>query len=500
MSHRSIPDPGGLIRFGSRRAYPIGGALKGFALLILVAAGLGFIASATANDEELAHQPKSEYRARRQKLMEQVKDGIVVLIGAREDEFGEVGRFRQKNDFMYLSGVETPSAYLMLVPAGLIPGKSAEEVAFIPPRNLFQERWTGVQIGPGPEAEQKFGLQEVAGADKFYARLFDILSSPPFAGNGPRGQNSAKLYTLLPKGSIAQLTRERQFVDLIHSAAPQVQVADVEPYLAEMRKIKSPVEAGLLQKAVDISAEGQREACLKIRPNVFEYELQAILEAAFIRNGAARPGYPSIVASGINSTVLHYNQNRRRIETGETVVIDGGAEYSYYTADITRTYPATGKFTPRQREVYQLVLGAQRAAEKAFSVGETTMSDLHAVAIAAMKASPLRDKHGNTLDKYFIHGLSHWLGMDVHDVGDSSKPIPVGAVITIEPGIYIPEEGFGVRVEDDYLITDRGLLKMSAGIPSEADDIERLMSSRVSAIADQTEPCLRSGHRRSLSE
>ena len=485
MSHRSIPDSRDLIRFGSRHAYSVRGSLKGCALLILVASALGFIASATANDEELARQPKSEYRARRQKLMEQVKDGIVVLIGAREDEFGEVGRFRQKNDFMYLSGVETPSAYLMLVPAGLIPGKSAEEVAFIPPRNLFQERWTGVQIGPGPEAEQKFGLQEVAAADKFYARLFDILSGPPFAGNGPRGQNSAKLYTLLPKGSMAQLTRERQFVDLMHSAAPQVQLADVEPYLAEMRKIKSPVEAGLLQKAIDITAEGQRDARLKIRPGVYEYEVQAALEAAFTRNGSERPGYPSIVGSGINSTILHYNENHKQIEAGDTIVVDVGAEYSYYTADITRTYPATGKFTPRQREVYQLVLEAQRAAEKAFKPGQMTMSQLLAVAIDVMKTSPLRDKQGNTLDRYFIHGLGHWLGMDVHDVGDYGKPVPVGAVITIEPGIYIPDEKLGVRIEDNYLITETGLVKMSAKIPFEADEIERLMSSGAQAQAGQ---------------
>ena len=176
-------------------------AVKALLSLILLAGALGFIGRATANDEDLAHQPKADYRVRRQKLMEQIKDGIVVLVGAREDDFGEVGRFRQKNDFMYLSGVETPASYLMLVPAGLIPGKSQQEAVFIPPRNLFQERWTGVQIGPGPEAEQKFGIQEVAGADKFYARLFDILSSPPFAGDGARGQNRPKLYTLLPKGS-----------------------------------------------------------------------------------------------------------------------------------------------------------------------------------------------------------------------------------------------------------------------------------------------------------
>jgi Xaa-Pro aminopeptidase len=470
----------------SSTAYKNGAVLKAGALLIFFAVALGLIARATADDDQLANQPKSEYRARRQRLIEQIKDGIVVLTGAREDDFGEVGRFRQKNDFMYLSGVETPAAFLILIPANVIPGRAHQEVLFLPPRNVVRERWTGVQIGPGPEAEQRFGFQEVAGADKFYARLFEILSGPPFVTDGPRGQTRPKLYTTLPsRDSVGPLTRESQFVETIHSAAPHVVVADVAPYLAEMRKVKSPVEAGLLQRAIDITAEGQRDARMKIRPGVYEYEVQAALEGAFTRNGSERPGYPSIVGSGINSTILHYNQNHKKIEAGDTVVVDVGAEYSYYTADITRTYPATGKFTPRQREVYQLVLDAQRAAEKAFKPGEMTMSQLQRFAIDVMKASPLRDKQGNTLERYFIHGLGHWLGMDVHDVGDYSKPVPAGAVITIEPGIYIPDEKLGVRIEDNYLVTETGLVKMSGKIPSEADEIERLMSSGSQAAAGQ---------------
>jgi Xaa-Pro aminopeptidase len=181
------------------------------------------------------------------------------------------------------------------------------------------------------------------------------------------------------------------------------------------------------------------------------------------------------VGSGIYSTVLHYNENRRKIESGDLIVVDIGAEYSYYTADITRTYPAAGKFTPRQREIYQLVLEAQRACEKAFKPGETSIGQLQQVAIGVMKASPVRDKQGKTLERYFTHGLGHWLGMDVHDVGSYGK-IPVGAVFTIEPGIYIPDEQLGVRIEDDYLATDKGLIKLSSKIPSDPDAIEALVS------------------------
>jgi Xaa-Pro aminopeptidase len=437
-----------------------------------------FIAPAAAiEDNKLAGQPRSEYRARRQKLMEKTKDGIVVLIGAREDEFGEAGRFRQKNNFMYLTGVQTPSAYLLLIPAGIFANKPAQEIVFIPPRNRFQERWTGPQVGPGPEAEAAFGLQEVADATRFNDRLRDVLASPAFKPDASSGKPAAKIYTINPTGAAAELGREARFVERLRQLAPNVQVIDVSPIIGEMRKIKSPAEIELLQRAIDITGEAHRDVVRAIKPGAHEYEAQAALEAAFTRNGAERPGFPSIVGSGIYSTVLHYNENRKKIDSGDLVVVDIGAEYSYYTADITRTYPASGKFTQRQREIYQLVLDAQRAAEKAFKPGQTNISQLNRVATETIKASPLRDRHGNTLERYFIHGLGHWLGMDVHDEGNYSG-LPAGSVFTIEPGIYIPEEGLGVRIEDDYLVTETGLVKLSRRIPSEPDEIERLMSSR----------------------
>ena len=431
-------------------------------------------------DDELAHQPKSEYHSRRQRLMEQLKDGITVLIGAREDEFGEIGKFRQKNDFMYLTGVETPSAYLMLIPGGLIADKPAQETLFIPPRNLFEEQWNGVQVGPGPEGEQRFGFPEVVGSDKFYARLFEALSSLSSASSSGnvRPGTRVRLYTVMPTGSAATLTRESQFVDVVRKAAPNVEIVSLEKPLGEMRKVKSPAEIRVLQKAIDITTEAESDARSFIKPGLFEYQVQAVIESAFTRSGAERPGYPSIVGSGINSCILHYNENRKKIDSGDLIVADVGAEYSYYTADITRTFPASGKFTQRQRDVYQLVLQAQRAAEQAFKPGQTNLRQLYQAAAETMRSSPLRDKEGNTLDRYFIHGLSHWLGMDVHDVGDYAGTIPSGAVFTIEPGIYIPEEKLGVRIEDDYMATDTGLVKLSQKLPSDPDEVERLMAHR----------------------
>jgi Xaa-Pro aminopeptidase len=441
-----------------------------FATLALIAASGVALPGLAAADDKLANIPKSEYRARRQKLIDQIKDGVVVMIGAREEDFGEVGRFRQLNEFMYLTGVQTPGAYLIFVPAGVISGKPRHEAVFIPPRDIKHEQWTGVQIGPGQDSERLFGLEEVAASTAFKERLSQLLAGVTSEGKPPR------IYTVVPTGPGSDITRESRFAEMLRQSYPKNEIVGVSRITAELRKVKSASEIELLQKAVDVTIEGHREVVRAIKPGALEYEAQAELEAVWTRLGSERPGYPSIVGSGINGTTLHYDANRKRIEAGELVVVDAAAEYSYYTADITRTFPAAGKFTPRQREVYQLVLDAQRAAEKAFVQGKSSIADLQSVARDVMKSSPLRDKHGNSLERYFIHGLGHWIGMDVHDVGVYSV-LPAGSVFTIEPGIYLPEEGFGVRIEDDYLVTDRGLVKMSAKLPSEPDEIERMMAA-----------------------
>ena len=453
--------------------------LHGYALLVIciiaLAAPFQMRSAGADGDDRLANQPRSEYQARRRKLMQQITDGIVVLIGAREEDLGEIGRFRQNNDLMYLTGVETPAASLIIIPAGLIPNVGPTETVFIPARNKGHEQWTGFQVAPGAEGEQKFGVQEVAPSNLFMDRLTKLLLAPPFKAADSSGQAPAKLYTIVPRGYTAAITRENQFVESMRKLAPGLAIVDVTPMIGELRKVKSVPEIELLQKAIDITGEAQRDAAQAIKPGVYEYEVQGALEYAFTRNGAERPGFTSIVGSGIYSTVVHYNENRKKIESGDLIVVDIGAEYSYYTADITRTYPANGKFTPRQREIYQLVLEAQRACEKAFKPGETSLGQLHQVAVKVMRESALRDKKGNTLERYFNHALGHWLGMEVHDAGSYGK-IPVGAVFTIEPGIYIPDEKLGVRIEDDYLATDKGLVKLSSKIPSDPDAIEAIVS------------------------
>ena len=274
--------------------------------------------------------------------------------------------------------------------------------------------------------------------------------------------------------------REYAFAERVKKELPGVQIASIAPFVGEMRKIKSQTEVDLLQKAIDITGEAQRAIANNLRPGVYEYVGQSWLEDAFPRNGSARQCFPSIVGSGLYSTILHYSENHKKIDPGDLVVCDIGAEYSLYTADITRTYPASGKFTPRQREIYQLVLDTQSAAAAFWKPGMTNL-DLHRFAVEFLKKSPLRAKDTDgkeySMEHFFIHGLGHYLGMDVHDVGDYRKAMQPGEVFTIEPGVYIQTEKLGVRIEDDYVVTPQNTLrKMSEKIPSTPDEIERIMA------------------------
>jgi Xaa-Pro aminopeptidase len=427
----------------------------------------------------LLNQPVGEYKARRARLMSQIKDGIVVILGNVEEDMGIEMRYRQNNWFAYLTGVRTPAASVMLVPQGLPSVGGAREIIFIPPRDLDNERWTGVQLGPGAETAKVFGAEQVLANTELWAKLKEAAGLPIF--RNAQGASTMKLYTIAPRALGNGRVREYQFVEQARAALPGVEIVSVANLAGEMRRIKSQSEINLLQKAIDITGEAQRDIALNLKPGMYEYEIQALLEAAFTRNGAERPGFPSIVGSGIYSTILHYSDNHKKIDAGDLVVCDIGAEYSLYTADITRTYPASGKFTPRQREIYQLVLDTQTAVAAHWKPGMTNL-DLHVFAVEYLRKSPLRAKDTDgreyTMDRFFIHGLGHALGMDVHDVADGVHQLQPGEVFTIEPGIYIQTEKLGVRIEDDYqVMPDNTLRKLSARIPSTPDEIEKVMAS-----------------------
>jgi Xaa-Pro aminopeptidase len=268
--------------------------------------------------------------------------------------------------------------------------------------------------------------------------------------------------------------------DAIREANPEAQLSSVDRLMAQLRVVKSPAEIALIRKAVAASIAGHRALAQRLAPGVYEYELEGAAQEAFRRHGSEREGYPMIIGSGPNACILHYNANKRQVRANELVLVDIGAEYSYYTADITRTYPASGKFTPRQRELYIAVLDAMKYAEKEAKPG-ITLGQLHQKVVEFFRNHKLRakDENGNeqTLDRFFVHGLSHMLGMDVHDL-DPNQPLRPGMVFTIEPGLYIPSEGIGIRIEDDYLMTETGVENLSRALPREPDAIERMVRGR----------------------
>ena len=463
-------------RRGNRRPIPLflgimlaGGLISGTGVRAQDAAPSQGGTNASAR---LLEQPAADYKARRALLMERIKaaegtaGGTPVVVLAGESEEGDDGRYRQVNPFAYLTGVETPKGTLILKPGEM------KETLYLPVRNPSMEAWTGPKLGPGSEGIAATGFDRVEPSASFEA---DLKAAVADTGKGP-----GVVYLLTPNPGVNASGPAPALARKVKDLVPDAKTKNVAPILGELRKIKSEAEIALLRKAIALTGDAQAEVIRLVAPGVPEYRLEGAILGAFIGGGGMRAGFPSIVGSGLNSTVLHYNANRRTMAEGDLVVVDIGAEYSYYTADITRTYPVSGKFTPRQREIYQLVLDCQSAAAAEFKIGVTTLRSQNAAAKAFLKASPLRakDEKGveHTMDHFFVHGLGHYLGMDVHDVGNGGMPMGPGEVFTIEPGIYIASEGFGVRIEDDYLVTKTGLEKLSGAIPCEVADLERLIA------------------------
>ena len=396
---------------------------------------------------------------RRRALAARIGRGVALIPAAHERDlerdYVQDNDFRQSNTFFYLTELETQDAWLLLIAGGGAP----ETVLFLPPRNPFQERWTGLRLGPDSTAARLTGIARVLPTDS----LDPVLSALLARVRGP-------LYVPLD-----QATRdEPRLRDLVFVGRD---VRNLRPVVDSLRLVKDADELARMRKAIDISGLGHVAAMQAARPGAWEYEIEAALEAEFRRNGADRLGYPSIVGSGPNSTTLHYDVNRRQTRDGDLIVVDAGAEWGQYTADVTRTFPVNGKFTPRQKAIYDLVLATQQAAFDSTRPG-ATIAQLNRIARDYMRAHSGTLCGAQTCDAYFIHGLSHWLGMDVHDVGDYSTPLKPGMVFTIEPGIYLAPEGLGVRIEDDVLVTATGAEWLSAKAPKTTAEIERLMGRR----------------------
>jgi Xaa-Pro aminopeptidase len=428
------------------------------------------------------------FAARRKRFLEAMEPGsIAILLGAglatrsRDTHY----RFRQDSDFHYLTGFDHPNAALVLQPDG-----DASFTLFVEPRDPDAETWTGYR--PGVE-----GARSDFGADQAYP-IGELLEKLPALLE--RAQRVHHVLGRDPRvdQKIIETIEMARLRSRAHAPPPE-SIVDPRGVLHELRLFKEPEELELMRTASEITREAHAAAAALAHPDRFEYELEAVLDATFRRRGGWGPAYDSIVGGGANATVLHYIANDQPLRDGTLVLIDAGCEYAGYAADVTRTYPVGGRFPSPAREIYDLVLAAQEVALERARPG-TTLEEIHDAALRRLIEGmiALRLLPTTTVDdavaigefrRYYMHRTSHWLGLDVHDVGAYSQEgqprrLAPGMVLTIEPGLYVPANderapealrGIGVRIEDDVVITADGHENLSAAIPKRPADVEALV-------------------------
>jgi Xaa-Pro aminopeptidase len=435
--------------------------------------------------------PGQVYKERREKLMQQIGNEAVAIFYTNPERNRNADLefpYAPNSDFYYLTGFREPNAILVLAPKGASVRSledstktiTVREILFVQARNPLFEKWNGRRYGPTGAMKLR-GFEYAATNDKFKTMLQPILFAaqakslyvPTF-----RSDLSGELVDLLqPLRSMTQ-----QFNGY-------VEIRDPIALVHKMRVVKSPEEIALLAKATEISAAAHRQAMMSVEPGMGEYELEAVYEYVFRKLGAEQNGYPCIIASGENSVILHYNTNRRKIKDGDVVLADCAAEYRGYSSDVTRTYPANGKFSKAQRAIYQIVLDAQKAAIAATKPGvawqEVSKIASGTIMEGLFKLGIIKEKTPKELSRFYYHGLGHPVGLNVHDVGQPT--MEAGMLYTVEPGIYIAEGSagvdpayynIGVRIEDVVLVTADGSKTLSAAAPREIAEIEALMKQK----------------------
>ncbi len=434
---------------------------------------LACFAAGTPAQERREREPNSVYAERRAKLAAQADAPIVLWGFTGREEVSQAYVFAQEENFYYLTGHNEEGAGMIILPAGQkgdLPNVSRETL-FLPAKNPQKEKWNGVRMSPSdPGIEARTGFVAVKSFESDFRIVVENLA-----------KRFPNFYTILPyQKELGGYPHEKAVVDWLQLAAPQAKLKDIRAHIGALRQIKSPGEIAFLKQAIDLSLDSHLEAMKLMRPGLYEYQVAAKMVEIHAWGGSEAEGYAPIVGAGPNSTALHYDKLSRKIEDGDIVVLDVGAQYSGYSADVTRTLPANGKFTPRQREIYDIVLGAQNAALAALMPGMDFCNkgdkSVHKIAYNYINSHG-KDLHGKSLGQYFIHGLGHHIGLNVHDPGEYCAPFQPGMVITIEPGIYIPEENLGVRIEDDVLITESGYKLLSERLPRDPVEIEKIMAT-----------------------
>lgn len=471
----------------------------------------------------------AELAQRRARVAQEIGSKSVLLLSSAQpriytnDVYYE---YRQENNLYYLTMLKQKGATLVLV-----PGKAQiAEILFLPRRDSFMETWSG-HMYTAAEAARASGIKEIWDASELSPFLQSLRAQQPYRPKAENilltsldnpvnpvvpdllfqaaAKNEAQLYLLSPnEAGSAEYSQERRLASDWTSTSSGFAVKDAAPIFASMRLRKSPMEVQLLQHAIDITTEAQERAWSTAGTAKWEYEVEAEVAYTFKRRNADHWGYPSIVGCGPNATTLHYIESQGAVNHGDLILMDVGAEYEHYTADVTRTFPVSGKFSPPQAEIYQIVYDAQEAGARVIRPG-AMYSDVHRAATAVIKDGLLKlglitDRNSNQYQLWFMHDTSHWLGMNVHDVGVTAKLEP-GMVFTNEPGIYVrpdaldaqpwgwkPDDwekfkkavrpafekyrGIGVRIEDDMLVTADGVRWMTGALPRKMTDIETLIS------------------------
>ena len=471
-------------------------------------------AAAFANDEQ------QDLKGRRARAMEKIgTESMLILFSAPPRVYSnDVDyEYRQDSDLYYLTGISQPDTILVLMPGN----RTNKEFLFVRPPDARREHFTGHTL-TAEEATAKSGIEKVLVAGGFERFLTAALSGRP--PDMPRKQGFAEFGTFLtavstgrarvglmlsPQPALSEpLGSAHEFARSIRDRFIGVTVTNVADLVWGLRQVKTPYEQGVLRRSVEISSEAHRAGMRSARPGAFEYEVESAIEAVYLKNGAMSWGYPSIVGSGPNATILHYSESARKMEDGDLLLVDAAASYQYLTGDITRTYPVNGSFSPAQRDLYELVLAAQEAAMKAAKAGNTP-DDVEEASEAVIKEGLRKlglvtDTSGDQFRTWYTHGICHFIGMDVHDVGDYNRPFEAGMAFVIEPGLYIREQALdnlpktpenaafiekvraavkkysniGVRIEDSFLLSDKGLERLSATVPRTVAEIEAFMKNR----------------------
>lgn len=477
---------------------------------------LTFLVGAIAAGSSAVHagEYQDDLKARRARLMQSLDAGTVLIAWSAPAKVYSTDvdyEYRQDSNLLYLTGLTQEDTILVLMPGAA----TKKEVIFVREPNARREHWNGHTL-TREEVTAQTGIETVYMVSQFEPFITAMFNARNFGlrrGETTTEWNSFQAEVKAGRGRLALLFGPRpapsQPLPEVYSWANRfrerffgVSMVDAKPMVDDLRQVKTPYEQKVLEKSVLISSDAHKAGMKATAPGRFEYEVEAAIEQVYLTNGAMSWGYPSIVGSGPNSTILHYGESSRKMEPGDLLLVDAAANYQGLTGDITRTTPVSGTFSPAQKEIYQLVLAAQEAAIAVARVGNKT-ADVEKASEEVIKAGLLKlglitDAKGEQFRTWYTHGICHWIGMDVHDVGDYEKPLASGMAFTIEPGLYLRQQALndlpdnpanrefkekvaaafakykdiGVRIEDSFLLTEAGLKRLSSTVPRTVEEVE----------------------------